>query len=166
MQDLALWNKSDQEKPQTTQQELVHVMDWDLKVFARPGKTSVQEFLMFASKYLPDSKKAWEKVLWSDETIWKLKKFLSKTQRTSTSQSTAEGKTSCFGPVFFLHIVKGDFPALRGYWIRAMCYKCWMKISFSSARKHYRWFVDGPSNMVMTQHLLEWRRRRERLGEG
>lgn len=68
----------------------------------------MQALLTFARKYLPDSKT----MLWSEETkaehmaltqpcrIWRFKEILSKTQRTSSSQSTTEGEASCFGPVF------------------------------------------------------------------
>ncbi len=74
-------------------------------------KSHVQARLKFANQHLNDSEKAWENVLWSNETkielfginssrcVWR-KRNADYHPRTPSLQSSTEVETSCFGAVF------------------------------------------------------------------
>ncbi len=171
VQDLASWGKDDHEKsrgqPRTTREELVN----DLKAagttitkqnigntLRREGlkscsarkvpllkKSRVQAHLKFANEHLNDSEKAWENVLWSDETkiginstrcVWSKRNADYHPKNTIPTVKHGGGNIM-FGAVFLLR-VQDNFTTLRGKWT----VKSWMRTS-----EHWRWVMDGSSSM-------------------
>ncbi len=113
-------------------------------------KAHVQAHLKFANQHLNDSEKAWENVLWSDETkielfginssrrVWRKKKCWPSTPRTPSLQSNMEVETLSFGAVFLLR-VQDDFTTLRGKWTGPWTVKSWTRTSARTLKMGRGW---------------------------
>ena len=107
---------------------------------------------------------AWEKVMWSDETKIELfalvcecvcfavfggREMLSTTPRTPSPLWSMEVETLCFGGVSQLR-GQDTFTVSRGGWMGPCTGKFGAK---TSQWKHWKWVMDGSSNMTMTQNI-------------
>ena len=121
-------------------------------------KKFVQARLKFAKEHLDDPEEAWEKVMWSDEIKIELfginltrRVWRKRNARTPSPLWSMEVETLCFGGVSQLR-GQDDFTISRGGWMGPCTGKFWATISFPQW-KHWKWVMDGSSNMTMTQNI-------------
>ena len=131
-------------------------------------KAHVKAHLKFAKEHLDDPEEAWEKVMWSDETkievfginltrVFGRREMLSTTPRTPSPLWSMEVETLCFGGVSQVR-GKDNFPVSREGWMGPCTGKFWATTSFPQW-EHWKWVVDGSSNMTMTQNIRTWQQR-------
>ena len=120
-------------------------------------KAHVQTRLKLAKEHVDDPEEAWEKVMWSDET--KIALFGINSTRHVWRKRNAEYnplwsmevENLCFGGVSQLR-GQDDFTISRGGWTGPCTGKFWPTTSFPQW-EHWKWVVDGSSNMTMTQNI-------------
>ena len=99
---------------------------------------------------------AWEKMMWSDETrlaVFVGREMLSTNPRPPSPLWSMEVETLCFGGVSKLR-GQDDFTVSRGGWMGPWTGKFWATTSFPQW-EHWKWVVDGSSNMTMTQNIQQ-----------
>ena len=134
-------------------------------------KAHVQARLKFAKEHLDDPEEAWEKVMWSDETkielfginlthrVWRKRNAEYNPKNTTPTVKYGGGNLMLWG-CFSAKGTRTNSPYRGGGWMGPCTGKFWPTTSFPQW-EHWKWVVDGSSNMTMTQNI---RPRQQRSG--
>ena len=138
-------------------------------------KAHVQARLKFAKEHLDDPEVAWEKVMWSDETkielfainltrrVWRKRNAEYNPKNTIPTVKHGGGNLmlwGCFSAKGTGRLGAMYWEDVPGGWMEPCTGRFWATTSFPQW-EHWKWIVDGSSNMTMTQNI---RPRQQRSG--